>query len=240
MAVLYFVSTPIGNLGDITYRAHTVLSQCKTFFCEDTRVANKLFKLLSISTQDKTFYSNQEYNEKKQVGYILDLLKSQNDIVIMSDAGTPAISDPGFILLRKIIFDSNLDVNIEILPGASAVITGLLYSGFPTDKFTFLGFMPRKPSDIKKLLKNIKKSNDWLKVTYVAFQSPYRLLPDLKLMRQVLGPKVFVSINRELTKLHQSRQFGLIDVIIDKVQTSKNNTRGEIVLVFRLSRDFLD
>jgi len=243
MSILYVVPTPIGNLGDITLRSLEVLKNNTVFFCEDTRVTSKLFGLLTISTQGKAFYKNYEYNERKQVDFILEILKSGRDVVLLSDAGTPLLSDPGFPILRALIFakdDQNLaDVKIEILPGANSITTGLLNAGFPTDKFTYLGFFPRKPADLRKLLKNIRKSSDWLHVTYISFESSFRLLTDLKMMHEILGSKTFVSINKELTKLNQSRNFGNVADIIKLVETKKINPKGEIVLVFRLSDDFL-
>lgn len=240
MSILYIVSTPIGNIKDITMRSREILDQTNTILSEDTRVTRKLFSLLDIP-QNKNFISFFEYNERQKIGYVLELLKNGENIALVSDAGTPLLSDPGFPLVREIRnlqktdVESFKDVKIEVLPGPSSITTALVASGFPTDKFTFLGFASHKPADKKKLLRLVKKSNEHLKVTYVMFETQHRVLGTLNFMKEILGKNVSVCLCRELTKLHESVEYGSVNEIIEMVERKKIDMRGEMVLLFNLN-----
>jgi 16S rRNA (cytidine1402-2'-O)-methyltransferase len=239
MSVLYIVPTPIGNIKDITVRAKEVLEQTRTVLSEDTRMTRKLLSLLNIPT-NKNFISFFEHNERQKTQYILDLLKQGNDIALVSDAGTPLLSDPGFPLIREIRKLQKADkenfaeVKIEVLPGATSITTALVASGFPTDKFTFLGFASHKPADKKKLLKSVRKSTEQLKSTYILFETQHRILSTLNLMKEILGKNVSVCLCRELTKMHESIEYGNINEIIELVEKKKIDMRGEMVLIFNL------
>ncbi len=237
MSILYVVPTPIGNIKDITIRAKEVLEHTNTILSEDTRMTRKLLSLLNIPV-NKNFISFFEYNERQKTRYVLDLLKQGNDIALVSDAGTPLLSDPGFPLIReirrlkKVDKENFAEVKIEVLPGATSIATALIASGFPTDKFTFLGFASHKPADKKKLLKSIRKSSEHLKVTYIMFETQHRILSTLNFMKEILGKNVSVCLCRELTKLHESIEYGSVIEIIELVEKKKIDMRGEIVLLF--------
>lgn len=240
MSILYVVPTPIGNIKDITIRAKEVLNETEVILSEDTRVTRKLLSLLEIEG-NKNFVSFFEHNERQKVDYVLDLLKQGNNIALVSDAGTPLLSDPGFPLIRELRSlqktdkDNYSDIKIEVLPGASSITTALVSSGFPTDKFTFLGFAAHKPADKKKLLKSVRKSADHLKSTYVLFETQHRILSTLKFIKEIIGKNAQVCLCRELTKLHESIEYGSVSEIIELVEKKKINLKGEMVLVFTVN-----
>ncbi|MDQ5981732.1 MAG: rRNA (cytidine1402-2-O)-methyltransferase [Patescibacteria group bacterium] len=241
MATLYIIPTPIGNLEDITVRAKNVLEKLEVIFCEDTRVTRKLFSLLKLSLDKKNFYSNFEHNEKANVTQIIDLLKKDTDVGIVTDAGTPLISDPGFPIVRevrKILKENPVDykeIKVEVLPGASSVIVSLAGSGLPTDKFTFLGFVPKKPGDRRKLFKSVQKSSNHLTVTYITFESHFRLQSTIEVIHEQLGKNVYIVIAKELTKLHERFYEGNIIDIKQQLKDKKLNIAGELILLFRTS-----
>ena len=162
---------------------------------------------------------------------------------IVTDAGTPLISDPGFPVVRevrKILKENPVDykeIKVEVLPGPSSVIVSLVGSGLPTDKFTFLGFVPRKPGDRRKLFKSVQKSSNHLTVTYIAFESHFRLLSTIEVMQEQLGKNVYIVIAKELTKLHENFYEGNITEIKEELQNKKLNIAGELILLFRTSLD---
>lgn len=242
MSTLYVVPTPIGNVKDITVRAKEVLTDIEIVLSEDTRVTSKLLKLLEIEP-NKNLISYFEHNERKKLDFVLDLLKQGNDVALLSDAGTPLLSDPGFPLIREIRKlqkedpENYSEIKVEVLPGATSVTTALVASGFPTDKFTFLGFTPRKPSDKKKMFRAVRKANDQLKASFILFENQYRLLSTLNLMKELLGKNVDVCICKELTKLHETIEYGRIEDVIELVEKNKISLKGEIVLVFNLNID---
>jgi 16S rRNA (cytidine1402-2'-O)-methyltransferase len=239
MSTLYIVPTPIGNIKDITIRAKEVLDQTNTILSEDTRMTRKLLSLLGIEA-NKNFISFFEHNERQKTDYVIELLKSGQDMALVSDAGTPLLSDPGFPLIREIRklqktdVETFKDIKIEVLPGASSITTALVSSGFATDKFTFLGFGSHKPADKKKLFKQVKKSGEQLKVTYIMFETQHRILSTLNFMKEILGRNVQVCLCRELTKLHESLEYGNVSDIIELVEKKKIDMRGEMVLLFTL------
>ena len=165
MGTLYIVATPIGNLQDITLRAIDILKQTEYIACEDTRKTGFLLKTLSErygSLGEKFMFSLYEENEVKRIDEVLNLLQNNKDVALVSDAGTPLISDPGFKLVRECL---KTLVKVESIPGPSSVISALVVSGLPTDKFTFLGFLPKKPGHRQSLLENLKKSLELIKST---------------------------------------------------------------------------
>lgn len=217
--MLYVVSTPIGNLGDMTYRAIEVLKSSDLIACEDTRRTKILCHHYQIKTPLTSYY---EYNKVIKGEYILKLLQMGKRIALVSDAGTPGISDPGFTLIK-----SALDAGVEVvsLPGPTALISALSISGFPTHKFIFEGFLPAKRGARKKELKNLKS----LKMTVVLYESPHRILKTLEDMLDVLGNRP-IAIVREVTKKFEEVARGDIKTLLEKFKASK--PKGEFVVVF--------
>lgn len=235
MSKLYIVATPIGNLKDITYRAAEVLSEVKVILCEDTRVTKKLLDMLKISSKDKKLLPYFEHNEKGKIKDVVSLLNLGYDIALVSDAGTPLVSDPGFPLvshIQSLNAKEKENFQIEVVPGPSSAITALIYSGLASDKFTFLGYVPRKPNDRKKLFTQIRKSYNHIQASYICFENLNRLEATLESMHQVLKDKVEVCLCRELTKLHEENVKGDLAEILTKVRKGEVNLKGELVIVF--------
>lgn len=213
---LYIVATPIGNLEDITIRAIKTLFAVDAIACEDTRRSGQLLKSLSnlydISIyhtpekEDKDFRRNEtkfisyyEQNEDQRIPEVILALKNGLDIALISDAGTPAISDPGFRLIRECIKEK---IKVVSIPGASSVLTALTSSGLPTDKFFYLGYPPRKPGHRITFLQNAKKSLESTKATVILFEAPHKLAKTLEELAEVFGD-VNITLARELTKVHE-------------------------------------
>ncbi len=224
---LYIVSTPIGNLQDITLRAVDILKKEEYIACEDTRVTSRLLKHIGAS-HNKFLISYYEQNEGKRIPNILNLLRNGKNVALVSDSGTPAVSDPGFRIIREAIKDG---IKVETIPGPSAVLASLVSSGLPTDKFLFLGFLPLKEGNRIKLLKNLKKSLGFIEVTVVIYESPYKLLRSLKNIMDIFGD-IEIVIARELTKVYEEKESGSISYFIDKYLGK--NPKGEFVLLFSL------
>ena len=218
MGILYIVSTPIGNLGDISLRAIETLQKVDLILAEDTRRTGILLKSLKIKKNLLSFY---EHNESARIPQVIDFLKKGQNLALVSDAGTPTISDPGFKLIREAITQG---LKIESIPGASAALAALVVSGLPTDKFIFLGYLPKRSGKAIKILKTIAN----LDFTIILFESPKRLLRNLKLLKDLLGNKSTV-VARELTKLHEEYLRGDIEEIIEHFEN--NPSRGEITLI---------
>jgi len=191
MGKLYVVPTPIGNLKDITLRALEVLRQVNYIACEDTRRTRILLNHYEI--KGKKLISYYEPKEERQIPKILRVLEKE-DVALVSDAGTPAVSDPGYRLIKRCIEEG---IEVEVLPGPSAVITALVGSGLPTDRFTFLGFPPKKGT--KRFFEELKPCED---TTFILFESPKRVVKTLHLVREVFG-EVKACVARELTKVHE-------------------------------------
>lgn len=223
MGTLYLVATPIGNLKDMSPRAVTTLKSVDLVLSEDTRTVGKLFKLLDI-TSHPPFLSYEEHNELKRIPEVVAKLKQNLNIALVSEAGTPTISDPGYKLVRECVHQK---IKVSSIPGPCAAISALIVSGFPTDKFLFVGFLPKKSGQRKKLLEGLKRVN--LSKTIIAYESPHRLVKSLKDIQEVLG-NLEVCVCRELTKLHEEVIRAPIDEIIEKYQGKK--VKGEVVLVF--------
>jgi 16S rRNA (cytidine1402-2'-O)-methyltransferase len=234
VGTLFLVSTPIGNLQDITLRAIKVLKTVDIIACEDTRKTGLLLKKILNSQFSKKprLLSCFEGNEEKRIPQIISSLKKSENVALISSAGTPTISDPGFKLVRECIKEK---IRIETIPGASAILTALVSSGFPTDKFLFLGYLPKKKGKRQAILKNLILIFQVIRVTAILFEAPHRLLPTLEEMKKVLGD-IDIVICRELTKLHEEIKRGKITNLI-KHYTEKA-PRGEITILFRLETKF--
>ena len=218
MAKLYIVPTPIGNLEDFTFRAINVLKDVDLILCEDTRRSKKLLTHYSIETPLR---SHHKFNEHKEIGKIIDKILSGEKIALISDAGTPGISDPGFLAVRSCL-ENNIEV--ECLPGATALIPALVNSGIPFDKFVFEGFLPVKKGRKTKLEKLSEEER-----TMIFYESPHKLLKTLKDFCNSFGPERKVSISRELTKIYEETiRLSLEDTI--KLFTEKP-PKGEFVII---------
>ena len=217
---LYIVSTPIGNLKDITYRAIEVLSSSDTILCEDTRISLKLLNAYNIKSK---LISLHEYNERGKIDYVLNLLSQGRIISLISDAGTPLISDPGYQLVKNCI---NSGYYVTSIPGACSVITALTLSTFPTDTFFFGGFLPNKSSARIKLLNNIKS----IQSTLILFETANRLITSLQDIAQIF-PNNQIAIIQEITKLFEKVTIETPHNLIDAINTQKIILKGEIVLL---------
>ena len=230
MGTLYIVATPIGNLQDITLRAVDTLSTVDFILCEDTRKTiilvkfiQKQFPNVKIKARLISYY---EENEMQRIPEVLQMLNKDFSFALVSDAGTPAISDPGFKLVRDCKL---LGINVISVPGPSSVISALVSSGLPTDKFMFLGFLPKKPGHRKDLLINVKNSFQMIKQTVILFESPFRLVSTLKELKDVFGD-VDVVTARELTKVHEDIRKEKLSESIGHY--SKINPKVEFVILF--------
>jgi 16S rRNA (cytidine1402-2'-O)-methyltransferase len=218
MSKLYIVPTPIGNLKDMTFRAIEVLKEVDLILAEDTRTSGKLLKHFDIATPSQ---SHHMHNEHKTVEGLINKLKSGTTIAIISDAGTPAISDPGFLLTRACI-ENNIEV--DCLPGATAFVPALVNSGLPNDKFVFEGFLPVKKGRQTRLLTLADETR-----TIIFYESPHKLLKTLANFCEYFGDDRQVSVSRELTKLYEETIRGTAKEVLDHY-TSKP-PKGEIVIV---------
>src|SRR3989338_8313539 len=221
--ILYVISTPIGNLGDITIRAIETLKNLDILLVEDTRVSGKLLKNYDIDA--KMVFFN-EYSEKTKTDLIINDLKEGKKVGIISDAGTPLISDPGFLLVRAA---AKSGVKVVAIPGPTALIYALTVSGLPTDKFIFLGYLPKKEGKRTNILKNLKKTSNYITATIIFYESPYRLLVTLKSINEVFGD-IDIVICRELTKLHEEIRREKVTEAIKHF--SEIAPKGEFTLLF--------
>ncbi|MGB5693133.1 MAG: 16S rRNA (cytidine(1402)-2'-O)-methyltransferase [Flavobacteriaceae bacterium] len=218
MGKLYIVPTPIGNLQDITLRAISVLKEADLILAEDTRTSAKLLRHFEISTP---LMSHHMHNEHRTLTSILQRLVAGETLALISDAGTPAISDPGFLLSRACI---EKGIELDCLPGATALIPALVCSGLPSDRFVFEGFLPPKKGRQTRL----KQLADE-KRTIILYESPHKLLKTLSQLAEFFGPDRIASVSRELTKLHEETKRGTLAEILEYFQL--NTPRGEFVLV---------
>jgi len=220
MGKLYIVPTPIGNLEDITLRSLRILREADTILAEDTRVTKKLLDHYDIH---KPLMSYHQHNEHQQLNNYISLIERQNSVAIVSDAGTPSISDAGFLLVRACI---QHNIAVECLPGATAFVPALVNSGFPTDKFYFYGFLPHK-----KGRKTAIEKLATIKETIILYESPFRLIKTLEELKNILGEDRQVCVCRELTKLYEETIRGRISEVI--AYFSKKTVKGEIVIVIQ-------
>ena len=215
---LSIVPTPIGNLNDITYRAIKVLKDSDIILCEDTRISKRLLEKYSI---DKPLYSYHIHNEHKVVEKYIQYIISGKKVSLISDAGTPGISDPGYLIIRESI---KKNIEIDCLPGPTAFVTALINSGISSDKFVFEGFLPKKKGRMSRIefLKEEKRS-------IIIYESPHRIKRLIEELKAVFGGQRLVSISRELSKIHQENIRGTLDEV-DKNLESKN-IKGELILI---------
>jgi len=223
---VYLIPTPIGNLEDITLRAINTLKQVDVIFAEDTRVTKELLKHLGIS---KKVYSSHDYNEKENESKLLEYLNNDNNIGIMSDRGTPAISDPGFILAKYAIENK---FNVISLPGATALIPALTSSGIAPNQFMFIGFLNSKGNKVKEELMQYKNIN----TTLIIYESPNRLVNTLNTIKEVYGNRQ-VAVSREISKKFESIYRGSI---IEVLNDLPENIKGEIVIVVEGNKERQD
>lgn len=217
---LYIVPTPIGNLEDITLRALSVLKQVDVILAEDTRTSGKLLKHYDINTP---MLSHHMHNEHKMVDRIVDRIEGGENFALISDAGTPAISDPGFLLTRACI---EREVEVECLPGATAFVPALVNSGFPNDKFVFEGFLPLKKGRQTRLQFLSEETR-----TMIFYESPHKLVRTLEQFEQFFGEDRMISVSRELTKMYEETLRGPVKEI--KMHYATHTPKGEIVIVVK-------
>lgn len=226
---LYIVSTPIGNLADITLRAIDVLKSVDCIICEDTRVTKILLNKYGISKPLKKY--NDHSDEKARNSIIYDIERGSK-IAFVSDAGTPLISDPGFKLINQL---REKDLKVEAIPGACAAIAALTLSGLPSDKFLFIGFLPNKSSAKIELFELYKE----IKATLISFEVPNRLLDTLEIIHELYGESK-ISVCREITKLFEEVINGRPSEVIEYYKHNPDKLRGEIVLCIELQHKFDD
>ena len=215
---VYLVPTPIGNLKDITLRALEVLNNADVIAAEDTRQTLKLLNHFDIK---KPLISYHQHNEQGKSEDILEIISEGKEIAVVTDAGTPGISDPGAVIVRKCI---EKGYDFEVLPGATAITTALVYSGLDTTKFIFRGFISRENKERKKLFDEIRDAKE----TLIFYESPHRLLTTLSILQRELGNRM-ISVCRELTKIHEEIVRGTIEEVINVF--SQKGVKGELVLV---------
>lgn len=215
---LFIVPTPVGNRGDITLRAIEVLQVSDVVYAEDTRTTGNLFQLLSIQTPLRSFHM---HNEHKKVQELTDRILGGEQVSLVSDAGTPGISDPGYLAVRSCL---DLGIAVECLPGATAFIPALVESGFPCDRFVFEGFLPVKKGR-KTRLEAFKSEQR----TLVFYESPYRVIKTLTEFKEVFGPQRMASVSREISKLYHTTQRGTIEELI--IFFENHPPKGEFVIV---------
>ncbi len=215
---LFVVPTPVGNLEDITFRAIRVLKEVDLILAEDTRVSGKLLHHFNIGTQ---MISHHKFNEHQTVEKLVGRINNGESIALISDAGTPAISDPGYLLVRESVAAG---INVETLPGATAFVPALVNSGLPNDKFCFEGFLPHKKGRQKMMNALVEETR-----TMVFYESPYRLLKTLTQLSDVFGPDRQCSVSREISKLYEETVRGTLSEVAEHY--TKKAPKGEIVLV---------
>ena len=218
MSRLIITPTPIGNLEDITLRSIRYLKECDFILAEDTRVTLKLLNHLEIT---KSVYSFHSHNEHKVLNQVIQKIQEAENVVLVSDAGTPGISDPGFLLIRSCIEN---DIEIECLPGPTAVIPALVVSGFPTDRFIFEGFLPHKKGRQTRIKEICSETR-----TTVLYESPHRINKMLKQFQEFIHTERQIAVIREISKMFEEVKRGTIQELIDFSETKE--LKGEIVVV---------
>ena len=218
MSKLFVIPTPIGNLADTTLRSIEVLKSVDLILAEDTRTSSKLLKHYNVDTAVESFHM---HNEHKKLDSIINRLKDDIEIALISDAGTPGISDPGFLLVRECI---NNQVEVECLPGPTAFVPALVSSGLPCDRFSFEGFLPVKKGRTKRLKELSAETK-----TMVFYESPHRILKTLNDLSNYFDVESQISVSRELTKLYEETFRGTIKESVEHFD--KNKPKGEFVIV---------
>lgn len=216
---LYLVPTPIGNLEDITLRAIRLLREVDLILAEDTRKSGILLKHYQISTKMESFH---KFNEHQKLSHYLEFIRHEKSIALISDAGTPSISDPGFLLVRECL---RHEIEVECLPGATAFIPALVNSGFPSDRFAFEGFLPQKKGRSKRI-ENLKTEER----TVILYESPHRLVKTLGQLAEAFSYNHSACVSRELTKIYEENKRGTLQELIHYY--TEHKPKGEIVIVF--------
>ena len=215
---LFLVSTPIGNMDDITKRAIEVLKNSDLIACEDTRRTLKLLKKYDINRPLESYF---DHNKEKKTPYLLGLLDKGKSVALVSDSGTPCISDPGFYLVKKVI---EKGYKLFTVPGPSSILSALILSGLPTDRFVFEGFLPKKRGKRKARITQLKEEER----TIIIFESPFRILSLLKELKEILGERK-ISVSRELTKVYEETTRGNLSDLINQIEGKK--PKGEFIIV---------
>lgn len=215
---LYVVPTPIGNLDDMTFRAVRVLNEVDVILAEDTRTSSVLLKHFGIKTP---MQSHHKFNEHRTIQQVVDRIKAGQSVALISDAGTPAISDPGFMLVRACV---EQEINIECLPGATAFVPALVASGLPNDRFCFEGFLPQKKGRQTKL-----KALSTEPRTIIFYESPYRVLKTLTQLAEFFGEERKASVSREISKIYEETVRGTLAELI--IHFTQNLPKGEFVII---------
>ena len=217
---LYLVSTPIGNLEDLTFRAHRILQEVSVIAAEDTRHTQKLCRHYKIDTRLTSYH---DFNKEEKTPVLLELLKEEKSIALVSDAGTPLISDPGYYLVTRAIA---MDLPIVPIPGPSSVIAALSVAGLPTDAFTFIGFLPKKTTARTRLLQSLQEDTK----TIILFETPHRIRATLLALQETFGDRR-IAIGRELTKTHEEIIRGTAQEIL--LSHPSRAFKGEMTLVIQ-------
>ncbi|MFT4222038.1 16S rRNA (cytidine(1402)-2'-O)-methyltransferase [Dysgonomonas sp.] len=218
MGKLYVVPTPVGNLEDITLRGIRLLKEVSLILAEDTRTTGILLKHFDIQNKMQSYH---KFNEHKAVSHIIDRLKAGENIALVSDAGTPGISDPGFLVVRECVKEG---VEVECLPGATAFVPALVSSGIPNDRFCFEGFLPQKKGRMTRLKILAEESR-----TIVLYESPHRVLKTLTQLAEYMGEERYVATCREISKVYEETIRGTLKELISHFL--KNEPRGEFVII---------
>ena len=218
MGILYIVPTPVGNMEDMTFRAVRILKEVDLVLAEDTRTSGKLLKHYDIRNQ---LMSHHKFNEHGTSVGIVSRLQAGENVALISDAGTPGISDPGFFLVREAV---RAGVEVQCLPGATAFVPALVSSGLPCDRFAFEGFLPQKKGRQTKL-ESLRDEQR----TMVFYESPYRLVKTLQQFAEVFGPERQVSVCREISKIHEESVRGTLEEVISHFK--EKEPKGEIVII---------
>ncbi|MDR3118401.1 MAG: 16S rRNA (cytidine(1402)-2'-O)-methyltransferase [Mediterranea sp.] len=218
MGKLYVVPTPVGNLEDMTFRAIRILKEAGFILAEDTRTSGILLKHFEIKN---VMLSHHKFNEHKTVESVVNKIKAGQTAALISDAGTPGISDPGFLVVRECIRNG---IEVECLPGATAFVPALIASGLPADRFCFEGFLPQKKGRTTRLKSLADESR-----TMIFYESPHRLLKTLIQFAQYVGAERRASVSRELSKLHEETVRGSLSELIEHF--TRNDPRGEMVII---------
>lgn len=215
---LFVVPTPVGNLEDMTFRAVKVLNEVDLILAEDTRTSGFLLKHYDIRTP---MHSHHKFNEHKTVQNIVERIKTGQNVALISDAGTPAISDPGFLLVRACV---EQDIEVECLPGATAFVPALVSSGLPNDRFCFEGFLPQKKGRQTKINALAAETR-----TMIFYESPFRVLKTLTQFAEVFGPERKASVSREISKIYEETRRGTLAELVQHF--TQNNPKGEFVII---------
>lgn len=218
MGKLYIVPTPIGNLEDMTFRAVRLLKEASLILAEDTRTSGILLKHYGIQTRMQSYH---KFNEHKTISHIIDRLKGGETIALISDAGTPGISDPGFLIAREAASEG---IEVECLPGATAFVPALVSSGIPCDKFCFEGFLPQKKGRMTRL-KNLSEEER----TIVFYESPHRIIKTLTQLAEYMGEDRFAATCREISKRYEETLRGTLKELI--LHFTVNEPKGEFVII---------